>query len=110
MSSLAIPSAVTATLPAVNIHSHGHGHKKGSPLDPTADSSSSTAAQIPVGSTQNLFGTLFNSLQQIIGARAVPAAANQAAANQTTANAAAASAGAAAGSAAAARSTINVRA
>src|SRR5258708_38504588 len=75
MSSLAIPSAVTATLPAVNVHPHGHVHKKGSPLDPAADSSSSTGAQTPPGSTQNLLGSLFNSLLQVIGARAVPAAA-----------------------------------
>jgi hypothetical protein len=105
MSSLAIPSAVTSTLPAVNIHPHGHGHKKGSPLDPAADSSSDTTAQIPVGSTQNLFGSLFNSLQQIIGARAVPAATNPAA---SIGNAAASSA--AAGSAAAAGAKINVMA
>jgi hypothetical protein len=104
MSSLPIPSAVTAALPAVNIHPHGHGHKKGSLFDPTADSSSSTAAQLPAGSTQNLFGSLFNSLQQIIGARAVPAAANPAA---SITNAAASSA--AAGSAAAA-GKINVMA
>jgi hypothetical protein len=96
MSSLAIPSAVTATLPAVNVHPHGH--KKGSPLDPTADSSSSTAAQTPVGSTQNLLGSLFNALRQIIGASALPAAA------------AAGTATAAASTAAAAGSKINVRA
>jgi hypothetical protein len=83
MSSLTMPSAVAPTLPAVNIpaHGHGHGHKKGSPLDPTADSSSSTAAPIPVGTAQNLFGSLFNSLQQIIGVQPVPAATNPAAAN-----------------------------
>jgi hypothetical protein len=105
MSSLTMPSAVTPNLPAVNIHPHGHGHKKGSPLDPTADSSSDTAAQIPVGSAQNLFGSLFSSLQQIIGAKSVPAATNPAA---STSNAAATSA--AAGSAAAAASKINVMA
>lgn len=106
MSSLAIPSAVTSTLPAVNIHSHGHGHKKGSPLDPTADSSSDTAAQIPVGSAQNLFGSLFNSLQRIIGAQSVPAASNPAASNSN----AAASSAAAGSAAAAAGSKLNVMA
>jgi hypothetical protein len=76
----------------VNIHPHGHGHKKGGGLDPTSDSSSSTAAQIPVGSTQNLFGNLFNSLQQVIGALPAPAATALAAktANNAAANAAAA--------------------
>lgn len=109
MSSLAIPSAVTSTLPAVNIHPHGHGHKKGSVLDPSDDSTSSTAAQIPVGSTQNLFGSLFNSLQQIIGARPVPAAANPAASTGSAAAASAAASAAAAGSATAG-SKINVMA
>jgi hypothetical protein len=100
MSSLTIPSAVTSTLPAVNIHPHGHGHKKGGALDPVSDTSSNTAAQIPVGSARNLFGSLFNSLQQAIGALPAPAAVNLAA--STAANAAA--------NAAAAGSKINVMA
>jgi hypothetical protein len=104
MPSLAIPSAVTAALPAMNIHSHGHGHKKGSPLDPTADSPSSSAAQNPAGSTQTLLGSLFNSLRQVIGARAIPAVGNPVAASTN------AVAGAAASAAAAAGSKINVRA
>jgi hypothetical protein len=99
MSSLAVPSAVTSTLPAVNIHPHGHGHKKGSLTDPFADSSSSTTSQAPAGSTSNLFGSLFNSLQQIIGAQPALAAANpaasitKAAAGSTAASSAAAAAG-----------------
>jgi hypothetical protein len=92
MSSLTIPSAVTSTLPPVNIHPHGHGHKKGGSLDPSADTSSSTAAQIPVGTSQSMFGSLFNSLQQLIGAKPAPAATNLAA---STASAAAANAAAA---------------
>ena len=101
MSSLTMPSAVTPTLPALNIHPHGHGHKKGSPLDSAADSSSSTAAPIPVGSAQNLFGSLFSALQQVIGAKLAPAAVNPAA---STANGAASSA--AAGTAAAAKISV----
>jgi hypothetical protein len=100
MASLTIPSAVTSALPAVNVHPQGHGHKKGGSLDPTADSSSSTAAQIPVGSAQNMFGTLFNSLQQLIGAQ--PAHADKALATSTANNAAA--------NVAAAGSKINVMA
>jgi hypothetical protein len=84
MSPLPIPSAITATLPAANIHPHGHGHKKGTPLDPSPGSSPSTSA--PVGSTQNLFSRLFSSLQQLIGARPMPAAVSPA----LSANAAAA--------------------
>jgi hypothetical protein len=77
-------------------------------LDSSADSSSSTAAQEPAGSTQNLLGSLFDSLQQIIGARAIPTAAKAGAAVAASANAAAG--GAAAGTAAAAGSKINVTA
>jgi hypothetical protein len=93
MSSLTMPSAVTSTLPTANIHPHGHGHKKGGPLDPTSDSSSSTDAQIPVGSTQNLLGSLFSSLAQVIGARPAPAAVNLATSTASNAAANAASAG-----------------
>jgi len=57
MSPLALPSSASAALPAVNFHPHGHGHKKGLPSDS------------PVGSTQNLFSSLFDSLAQAIGAR-----------------------------------------
>src|ERR1700744_458237 len=96
MSALAIPSAVNSTLPAANMHPHGHGHKKGSEFDPTADSTSNTAAQIPVGSAQNLFGSLFSSLQQIVGGSPAAAATNPAA---STTNAAAGSAGSAAAAA-----------
>ncbi|HEV7356655.1 MAG TPA: hypothetical protein VGN99_01585 [Steroidobacteraceae bacterium] len=76
MSPLPIPSAVTATLPAANIHPHAHGHKKGTPLDPSPSPGSTSGTSAPVGSTQNLFSRLFSSLQQLIGARPVPAAAN----------------------------------
>jgi hypothetical protein len=108
MSPLAVPSAVTSTLPAVNIHPHGHGHKKGSLTDPFADSASSTASQAPAGSTPNLFGSLFNSLQQIIGAQPALAAANPAASITKAAASSAAAGSAAAGSAAAAGSKINL--
>jgi hypothetical protein len=104
MSAIAIPSAVNSTLPAANVHPHGHGHKKGSEFDPTANSTSTTAAQIPVGSAQNLFGSLFSSLQQIVGGS--PAAASPAA----SATNAAAGSTAAGSAAAAAASKINVMA
>jgi hypothetical protein len=74
MSSLSIPT-VAAPLPAANArpHGHGHGHKKDSPLDPTAtDTSSSTAAQIPVGSAQTMFGRLFSAISQLLGAPPKP--------------------------------------
>jgi hypothetical protein len=76
MSSLSIPT-VTAPLPAANVRPHGHGHKKDSLLDPAAadtDSGSSTAAQVPVGSAQTMFGRLFGAISQLLGAPAVPTA------------------------------------
>jgi hypothetical protein len=80
MSSLAIPSAVSAALPALNVKPHGHGHKKGSEVDPFSDStSSSTAAQVPAGSAQGLFGNAFNALEQLVGVQP-PSAATLAAA------------------------------
>jgi hypothetical protein len=74
--SMSLPISTTraaAALPAVNIQPHGHGHKKGS-LDSATESGSGTAAQIPVGSTQNLFGSLLSSLEEIIGGQPAQAA------------------------------------
>jgi len=107
MSSLTMPTAVTPTLPAVNLPPHGHGghgHKKASPLDPTTESSS-TATPSPVGTAQNLLGSLFSSLQQVIGGQPLAAVTNAVA---STTNAATGSA--AAGSVAAAGSKLNVMA
>ena len=103
MSSLAISSSITAALPAVNVHPHGH--KKGSPLDLSADSGSSTAAQIPVGSAQSLFGNAFNALEQLLGVQPPSAASLAAAPGSSTA---AANANATAGSVAAAGSKISL--
>lgn len=91
MSSLSIPSSISAALPALNVHPHGHGHKKGSELDLSADSTgtSSTAAQIPVGSAQNLFGKAFTALEQLVGLQ--PPATSGSAATASGAAAAAAS-------------------
>lgn len=104
MSSLAIPSSISAALPALNVHPHGHGHKKGSELDFSADSStSSTAAQVPVGSAQSLFGKAFNALEQLVGVQP-PSAASLAAAPGSSA----AAANSTAASVAAAGSKINL--
>ena len=93
MSPIAIPSSVTAALPALNVHPHGHGHKKGSDPDLSTDATSSTTAQVPVASAQNLFGKAFTALERLIGltppAASSPAAAlntNSAAASATTVN------------------------
>jgi hypothetical protein len=87
MSSLTIPSAAAAALPAMNVHPHGHGHKKGSQLDLSdlsADStSSSTAAQVPVTSAQNLFSKAFTALEQLVGLQPPSVASSPAAAPNT---------------------------
>jgi hypothetical protein len=107
MSSLAIPSSISAALPALNVHPHGHGHKKGSELDLSADSTStsSTAAQVPVGSAQSLFGNAFNALEQLLGVQPPSAASLAAAPGSSTA---AANATSTAASVAAAGSKINL--
>ena len=89
MSPFAIPTSLTAALPALNVHPHGHGHKK-SPdlLDTSTDSTSSTAAQVPVTSAQNLFSKAFTALERLNGLTP-PAASSPAAA--PSANSAAAS-------------------
>jgi len=67
MTAIAI-SGSASTLPQVNIRPHGHRH--GGKVESTVDSSTDstdTAAQIPVGTAQNAFGSLFQSLEQMIG-------------------------------------------
>jgi hypothetical protein len=109
MSSLAIPASVTAALPALNVHPHGgHGHKKGLDLDSSTDSTSSTAAQVPVGSAQSLFGNAFNALEQLLGLQP-PAAASSPTATASS-PALAPSANSAAGTSAAVNPKINLMA
>jgi hypothetical protein len=95
MSSLTIPSATAAALPASNVHPHGHGHKKGSSLDLLSDdsstSTSSTAAQVPVTSAQNLFSKAFTALEQLVGLQ--PPSGSPAAAPNTNAAAPSTAAG-----------------
>jgi len=103
-----IPNLTSASsaLPTLNIRTHGH--KKGSHVGSPDDSTSSSAAQAPAGSVQNLFGTLLQSVEQVIGLQlspAKPAAAATTAAATTTAAAAAAGAGTAASTGAATAST-----
>jgi len=89
MSSLAIPASVSSALPALNVQPHGHGHKKGVDLDSSTDSTSSTAAQVPVGAAQGLFGNAFNSLQQLLGLQPPSPASLAAASAKATAQTAA---------------------
>jgi len=91
--SLPIASAgATSAFPATNIHSHGHGHKKG--LEAATDSSSDTDPAS--GSTQSLFGNLLDSFEQVIGTQPAhastqsPASTQPVSTNQTATQAAAA--------------------
>jgi hypothetical protein len=70
---LPIPNLTSASsaLPTLNIHAHGH--KKGSHVGSPDDSTSSSSAQAPAGSVQNLFGTLLQSVEQVIGLQLSPA-------------------------------------
>jgi hypothetical protein len=88
MSSIANVSSSAAAPAPVNIHPHGH--RKGLRTGSTTDSSSGTAAQIPAGTGQNLFGSLLNSLEQVIGVQSLSTAAAPAAASTTGAAAGAA--------------------
>jgi hypothetical protein len=64
-----LSSVSPSALPPVNLH--GHGHKHGSHVESTDASQDSTSndalGQAPAGSTQNLFGSLMQSLEQVIG-------------------------------------------
>jgi hypothetical protein len=71
MSSIANLSSAPSALPPVNMHPHGHRH--GSHVESTDDSSSDTAAQVPPGAAQNLFGSLLQSLEQVIGVQSTTA-------------------------------------
>lgn len=76
MSSIANLGTALSAPPTVNIHPHGHKH--GSHVqsldDADSDSGSDTAAQIPAGTAQNLFGSLLQSLEQVIGVQPFTAA------------------------------------
>jgi len=94
MSSISNLTSAASALPTLNIHPHGH--KKGSHVESADDSSSNTAAQAPAGTVQNLFGTLLQSLEQVIGLQPSTGTAATAA-TSAGASMTAATAGAAAG-------------
>jgi hypothetical protein len=87
MSIPSIPAATSAALSALDTHSHGHGHKHdGLALDSLTDSGSSSTAQTPSGSTQSLFGTLLNTLEQVVGIQLTAPAQSRTAAAATPAS------------------------
>jgi hypothetical protein len=100
MSTIPALTSAPSAFPLVNIHPHGH--KKASQVDSSGTSGSTTAAQVPPATAQNLFGSLLQTLEQVIGVQlgaTAPATASTAAspatAATTTAAATATSAGAA---------------
>jgi hypothetical protein len=107
MSSIANLSSAPAALPPIS--AHAHGHKRGLHIESSEDSSSDTAAQIPPGAAQNLFGGLLQSLEQVIGLQPTTTAA-AATTGATTPAAATTTAGASSGAAAAAGTTASTSA
>ena len=101
MSSISNLTSAASALPTLNIHPHGH--KKGSQVGSADDSSSNTAAQAPAGTVQNLFGTLLQSLEQVIGLQ--PSTGTAATAATATTGAGASTTAAAASTGAATAST-----
>ena len=86
MSTIPALTSAPSAFPLVN--SHSHGHKKGSPVDPSSTSGSTTAAQVPPATAQNLFGSLLQTLEQVIGVQlgaTAPATASTAASPTTAA-------------------------
>jgi hypothetical protein len=71
MSVLTIPTAIGNAISSLSSH---HGHKKGvhgggasNPLSGSPSSTSASSEAEPSGSTQNLFGTLLDSVEQVVG-------------------------------------------
>jgi hypothetical protein len=84
---------LTSTPALPQLSTHAHGHKKGSHVASADDSDSNdsnTAAPVPVGTQQNLFGSLLQSLEQVIGVQLSATAPAGTAAAATPASAAAA--------------------
>src|SRR5271156_3878695 len=76
MSSIASLGSALSALPS---GSRPHGHRKGSQVESTDDLiSDATTAPVPAATQQNLFSSLLQSLEQVIGVQssaATPAAA-----------------------------------
>ena len=106
-----LSSVSPSALPPVNLH--GHGHKHGSHVESTdasADSTSNDAlGQAPAGSTQNLFGSLMQSLEQVIGLQPSTTTPATAASAATPAATASATTSASAATASAANSTATTQ-
>jgi BRCT domain type II-containing protein len=79
MSSIASLSSAPSALSAITAHSHGH--KKGSHVESTSsDSDGDAMTPVPAGTQQNLFSSMLQSLEQVIGVQPATAASASAAA------------------------------
>jgi hypothetical protein len=70
MSILNIPTAIGSAISSLTAHGHKksvHGGGASNPLNSTSSSASAGADGQPTGSTQNLFGTLLDSVEQVVG-------------------------------------------
>src|SRR5271154_5418553 len=100
MSSIANLSGASSALSTMTVRAHGH--KKGSQLESTDDSSSDTTAAVPAGTQQNLFSSMLQTIEQAIGLQsttATPAVSGTATSATAAGNATNASSATAAGSA-----------
>jgi hypothetical protein len=84
MSSISSLSSAPSALPALTAHTHGH--KKGSQVQSVDDSSSDGMTPVPAATQQNLFSSLLQSLEQVIGVQ--PATATSSAATPAASSAA----------------------
>jgi hypothetical protein len=79
MSSIASLSSAPSALSSLTAHSHGH--KKSSRVGSTSnDSEGDAMTPVPAGTQQNLFSSMLQSLEQVIGVQPATAAAASAAA------------------------------
>jgi len=87
------PSALSA------VTSHSHGHRKGGRVDSSSQSEGDAMTPVPAGTQQNLFSSMLQSLEQVIGVQ--PASSSAASAPAAAAGTPAATTAAAAPKAAA---------
>jgi hypothetical protein len=70
MSVLNIPTAISSAISSLSSHGHKkgiHGGGASNPLNSTSSSASASTDSQPTGSTQSLFGTLLNTVEQVAG-------------------------------------------
>jgi hypothetical protein len=74
---MAISAITTALTSATSALTHGHAHKRGIHGDSQDPTAANPTGQAPAGTTQNLFSSLLDTAEQLLGVK--PAAAVSAA-------------------------------